>query len=56
MFDNNEPLAMDEFSSITFGDDTEYVLLSDPEMIWIKEPFLTKSDKSCIENPQWMAQ
>ena len=56
MFDNNEPLAMDEFSSpITFDDDTEYVLLSDPETIWIKKPFLTKSDKSCIENPHgWL--
>ena len=24
MFDDNEPLSMDEFSSITFDDDTEY--------------------------------
>lgn len=51
-----EPSAMDELSSpITFDDDTAYVLLNDPETTWIKELCLTKSDKSCIENPRgWL--
>ena len=54
---DHEPSVIDEFSPpITLSDDdTKFVVLDDPEKTWIKELFLTKSDKSCTENPHgWL--
>ena len=49
---DHEPLAVDE---LLCNGDTEFSLLSDPDNTWIKELLLTKSDKSCIENPHgWL--